>query len=763
MRAQRERSVLTPAQFSILFFATVAPSNYVLAQRADGDRPGVGTLEEVVVTARKRTENLQDVPISIEAFSQADLDAKSLTSLQELSQFAPNFSMYNAGIDGSLSNNVYMRGIGNSLGGPGVGIYLDGVYLSTQQAIDLGMLDIERVELLFGPQGTLFGRNTIGGAVSFVSAKPTGEFSGSAEVDVGSYDRFDTSISLNGPLIPGKLNARVALGARKRDGYVKILDYDTGNAIDELGNRDRWSGRLLMDWIVSDDVNALFSFEAAELDEKATARSASALLATAIHRRYNTNLNIDPQWGPNLLPTNMYYTYATYRGGVDNFNDLSTRGGSITVNWGISDNLSFKSISAYREYKSGFGQDLDFSPHAINIGRNFNEQDQLSQELQLNGLSFDGRFEWVAGLYYFTEDYKNPSVSLSYRELVERGLQTDTRRWINNNSTNDSWAAFGEGTFAVTDKLSATLGLRYTHDEKTEFSERVDIFTGGYACAGCQLPYYGEMNVDDTSGRVNVSYKWTDDLMTYVSAARGFKSGGLSAGSVSIVQDRRLISYDPEVVYTYELGIKSTLFDDRLRLNATGYFSDYQDIQYQFFYSYFEGGVPVTVSVVSNAPTAEITGFELQALYEPLDNLSLSASVGRTDAEYTGADERGGPLTLDSKFVQVPEWSYTLSSEYRAPTRWGDVSARLDYAWVDKVYFDVTNTTNPDLQQADYGLLNARITFNLSDDWRVAVYGTNLTGEEYILQGLALAGLGAPSIGQPGAPREWGVWAQYRF
>ena len=167
----------------------------------------------MVVTARKRTENLQDVPISIEAFSQADLDAKSLTSLQELSQFAPNFSMYNAGIDGSLSNNVYMRGIGNSLGGPGVGIYLDGVYLSTQQAIDLGMLDIERVELLFGPQGTLFGRNTIGGAVSFVSAKPTGEFSGSAEVDVGSYDRFDTSISLNGPLIPGRLNARVALGA----------------------------------------------------------------------------------------------------------------------------------------------------------------------------------------------------------------------------------------------------------------------------------------------------------------------------------------------------------------------------------------------------------------------------------------------------------------------------------------------------------------------------------------------------------------------
>lgn len=764
MRAQKNTRVPSSVPILMLSVALAAGSNGVLAQEAaDSDGARAGALEEIVVSARRREENLQDVPISMEVFSPEDIDAKSLTSLQELSQFVPNFSMYNTGIDGSLANNVYMRGIGNSLGGPGVGIYLDGVYLSTQSAIDLGMLDIERIELLFGPQGTLFGRNTIGGAVSYVSAKPTGEFSGKADVDIGSFNRFDASASLNGPLIPGTLNARISVGVQNRDGYGKVLDYYSGKQIDEMSNRDRWSGRLLVDWIISDDVNVLFSVEGAELNEKATAKSPTQLIPTAIHRAYNTVLHIDPQWGTNLIPRDIYSSYATYRDGMDNFNTLRTWGGSATVNWTINETLAFKSITAVREYKTGFGQDLDFSPHPINIGLNYNDQDQFSQEFQLNGVSFDGRLDWVAGLYYFTEDFNNPSYSLSYEDLINAGVQRDTRRKINNITTNDSWAIFGEGTYDLTDRLSATFGLRYTDDEKTEFSERVSVIDGGYGCAACQLPYYGEMSVNDTSGRANLSYNWTDSFMTYVSAARGFKSGGLSAGSVSVVQDRTLVSYDPEYVWTYEMGMKSTLLDDTLRLNATAYYSDYQDIQYQFFYSYFEGGVPVTVNIVSNAPSAEIKGFELQALWEPIESLTLTASLGRTDAEYTEADERGGPLNLDSVFVQTPEWSYSLSGEYRIPTGWGQLSLRADYAWEDKVYFDVTNTTNPFLQQPAYGLLNARITLDVSEAWSVALYGTNLTDEEHILNALPLAGLGVPSLVQAAAPLEWGAWAEYRF
>lgn len=748
---------------SIIAFALAGASNDVLAQAAEDSLRG-SALETVVVTARKRAENLQEVPISIDVFSSSDVEAKSLTSLQELSQFTPNFSMYNNGVDGSLTNDVTMRGIGNSLGGPGVGIYLDGVYLSTQQAIDLGMLDVERVELLFGPQGTLFGRNTIGGAVNYVSRRPTGEFSGSAQLDFGSSDRLDAKVNLNGPLIPGKLNARLALGKQTRDGYMKVLDYDTGIQIDELGNRDRWSGRLLLDWIVSDNVNVLFAVERADLDEKATARTATELVATSVHRLYNTGLRVTPQWGPNLLPPNLYSTYGTYRGGLDNFNYLRSTGGSITVDWNLSDNLSFKSISAYREYVTGFGSDFDFSPHYIGAGNNYTDQDQRSQEFQLTGVSFDDRLRWVAGLYYFAENADDPSISLGNTPLIEAGLLADTRRWIRRLSTDESWAAFSEGSFDITDKLSATLGLRYTKEEKTEFSERVDIFEGGHSCISCQLPYYGEESINDTSGRANLSYKWTDDFMTYVSAAKGFKSGGLSASVLSVTDTTpTLLAYLPEYVWTYELGFKSTLLDNRLRLNATAFFSDYQDIQYQFFTGIVEGGLPRTISVVSNAGEAEIKGFELQALFEPIESLTLSAGVGRTDGEYTAADQRGGPLTLESKFLQTPEWSYTLSAEHRMTLGWGDVSARVDYSWRDKVYFDVTNTTNRNLQQEAYGILNAKVILDLSDKWRVSVYGTNLTDKEYILGAYALTSSGAPSLVQPALPREWGVSARMSF
>jgi iron complex outermembrane receptor protein len=764
--------------FLILVIALFAFSNGALAQEFE-ESASSGALEEIVVTARKREENLQEVPISISVFSADDVEAKSLTSLRELSQFAPNLSMYNQGIDGALTNDVLMRGIGNSLGGPGVGIYLDGVYLSTQQAIDLGMLDIERVELLFGPQGTLFGRNTIGGAISYVSKKPTGEFSGTAQLDVGSYDRLDAKVNLNGPLIPGTLNARLALGTQNRDGFMKILDYDTKMQIDELGNRDRWSARLLLDWIVSDDISVLFSLESNEQDEKATARTAAGnMFQVAIHRLYNTLLNVDPPLlGSNMLPPNLYSTYGTYRSGLSNVNYLESTGGSMTVDWTLGNDLSFKSITAYREYHTRFGSDFDFTPHDINTGHNYTDQEQWSQEFQLNGISFDDRMDWVAGLYYFDEWAYDPSVSISYEDLIEIGALADSRRWIKQETTDESWAAFGEGTFDITDKLSATLGLRYTDETKTNYNERTsvsaggdwheggyEIGEGGYNCSACQLPTYGETSIDKTSGRANLSYTWNDDVMTYVSVANGFKSGGLE-NSVVNPGDKvpTLLGYLPEEVWTYELGLKSTMLDRRLRLNFSTYFSDYTNIQYQFFYSAVENGVPRTVSVVSNAGAAEIKGFELTALYQPVESLTFTASVGHTDAKYTEADVRGGPVTLASKFTRTPEWSYALSGEYRVPTGLGELSARLDYSWVDDVYFDVTNITYPWLQQEAFGLLNGRITLDLNDDWSLSLYGTNLTDEEYIIGAYALLGFGLPALVQPGLPREYGISARLSF
>ncbi|HEY6642462.1 TonB-dependent receptor [Povalibacter sp.] len=723
-------------------------------------------VEEILVTARRRTENLQDVPISIDVFSTADIEARSLTSLQELSQFSPNFSMYNNGIDGSLTSEVFMRGIGNSLGGPGVGIYLDGVYLSTQQAIDLGMVDLERVEVLRGPQGTLFGRNTIGGAVSFVTARPTGDFSGSTEVTVGSFDRFDAKLNLNGALIPGRLNGRIAVGTQKRDGYGRVLDYSTGKKIDEMGDRDRISGRVLLDWTVTDDIKVLFSVEATDMDEKATVRSIAEFRPISFHNLFNARLNPQPPVDQSLLPPDIYSTYGTYRGGRDNFNYMDSLGGSMTVDWSLSTDIFIKSITAWREYETGFGSDLDFTSHGLGAGNNYTDQDQFSQEFQINGASFNDRLDWILGLYYFSEDAFDPSTAYVFVPLTQAGLipdlSSERERW----STNDSWAAFGEGTYHITDKLSVTGGLRYTKDEKTESYQQINIYDGSFICASCTTPLSGEMSIGDWSGRANVVYKWNDDISTYLSAARGFKSGGLinSVTSLSDVLNRdTLNAYLPEYVWTYELGMKSTLLDNRLRLNVAAFYSDYKDIQYSFTYIRPSGNNLVSVAVVSNAPTAEIKGFELEALLEPVDNLTLSASVGFTDAEYKSADRRGGPLTIDSEFLFTPKWSYTLSSQYKVPLDWGSLTARLDYAWKDKAYFEIQDTTNPLLQQQAYGLLNARVSVDFPSGWNVAAFGTNLTDEEYVLSAFYLPGLGVPAMRQPALPREWGVAVKYSF
>ena len=751
--------------------AAIATGNSAFAKEAEKHTQKVeasssqAPLEEVLVTARRRTENLQEVPISIEVFSTADIEARSVTSLQELSQFSPNFNMYNNGVDGGLTSEVFIRGVGNSLGGPGVGIYLDGVYLSTQQAIDLGMMDLERVEVLRGPQGTLFGRNTVGGAVSFVTAKPTGDFSGSAEVNVGTYDRVDATLNLNGALIADRLNGRISLGTQNRSGYGHVRDYTTGKQIDEMGDRDRISGRVLLDWLVRDDVNVLFSVEATDIDERATVRSIAKFTPISLHNLFNARVNPQPPVSQRLLPPDIYSTYGDYRDGIDNFNYMKSLGGSMTVDWGLGGDLSLKSITAWREYETGFGSDLDFTPYDLGAGNNYTDQDQFSQELQLSGISFNKRLEWVVGLYYFSEDAYDPSTAWVFRPLTDAGyipdLSSSRERW----STNDSWAVFGEGTFDITDKLSITTGLRYTQDDKTESYQTTDIDDGGFGCNSCTHLLSGDMGVSDWSGRANVVYKWTPDVLTYASASRGFKSGGLSYSVTSESSQIRdtLNVYLPEYVWTVELGLKSTLLDNRLRLNAAAFHSDYKDIQYQFYAVLDQGGSLTSVSVVSNAPTAEIQGLELEALVEPMENLTLTASVGLTDAEYTGADERGGPLNLDSEFLYTPKWSAALSGEYRIPTALGNFRARIDYAWKDKTYFDIQNSTNPLLQQQAYGIFNARVSLDLPAGWSLSAYGTNLTDEEYVLSAYSLAGLGLPAMLQPALPREWGIAAKYRF
>ena len=742
--------------------AQVEPARGTDDQRS---RNGRNTIEEIVVTARKRAENLQDVPISISVFTSADIEAKSLTSLKELSQFTPNFSMFNNGNDGSLTSEVFIRGVGNSVGGPGVGIYLDGVYLSTQQGIDLDMLDVERIEVLRGPQGTLFGRNSIGGAVNVVTARPTDEFSGSAEVTYGKYERLDAKLNLNVPLIPGRLKGKIAVATQNRDGYGRVVDFFTGDKIGETGDRERLSGRIVLDWKLTDNIDVLLSVDAMDVDEKSTVRSLAGFTPIFPHIIFNQFLMANPPLDAGIRGPDIYTTY----GAGDNFNELDSIGGSVTIDWGLGEttfakNMALKSISSIREYDTGFGHDFDFSPHDFTSANNFQDHEQFSQELQLSGLSFDERLVWVAGLFYFNGDTNAPSRAEAFTPLSDAGFIPVLGFNLEISGEEESWAVFGQGTFTITDKLSITGGIRYTEDKKDGSEQVTSLIDGSFNCPNCLPPISGKTKADAVSGRASLEYKWNDDIMTFASAARGFKSGGLTASVTDTSQSiSTLNEYLPEFVWTYEVGMRSTWLDNRLRLNVTGYFSDYEDIQYSFVFGQFVGEAIVPVLFVSNSPAAEIKGLELDVLFAPTENLTLTFGYGLTDGEYTAADQRGGPLTTDSEFVHTPKNSFTVGGDYSIPTKLGELAAHLDYAWNDKVFFEIEDTISPLLQQESYGLLNARISLAHASGWTVSVFGTNLTDEEYLLSAFALQDLGLNAIHQPASPREWGVSLSYDF
>ncbi len=740
-------SVWTTALGVLLTVGLCGAGRTALAQEAGAEDEG-GVLEEIVVTSRKRKERLQDVPISISAYSAQDIAAKSLTSLKELAQFTTNFNFFNDGGTGGTSDIIYIRGVGqvNSEIGwdPGVGIYMDGVYLGRMQGGNLDLGDLERIEILRGPQGTLFGRNTIGGAVNMVSTKPTDELEGYAEITIGEYDRIDGKASINVPLVPGKLAAKFTGVTRNRDGHGKRLDFFTGDKIDEMGDRDRLSGRALFNWTPAEDVNVLLSIDGSRVRDKGQVRKvvqyAEPMLAFLL------NMFVEPDYGNAFLTDSDFTSFANEL----NANDVDLWGLGLTVDWALGD-WSIKSITSYRDMKVVNGVDPDGSIYTV-INQDFRLwQDQFSQELQLSGLSFDDRLNWVFGLYYFQEDGLSDPIWEAYAPLFNFiGLDIGFRlpSWIDNKS----YSAFGQGTYNITDQLSVTAGLRFTHDKKELTREQFRQHSGAIVAP---LDTNSE-SWDAVTGRLGFEYSWNDDTMTYVSVARGYKGGGINARGVNNLE---FVPFDPEYIWTYEVGLRSDWADNRVRFNASLYYSDYKDIQFSIIEASPEA---VPVILIANAAKARVQGFEADLIVVPAPGFNLSAGVGLTDAKYTQADPTTG-ITEDSKFVKTPKWSVTLAGEYAMPIGgWGELIGRLDWVYNSKIHHDALNS--PLLVQDGYGILNARLSLEDDDgNWVFSVFGTNITDKHYILAGTDfLPALGFAEV-QYARPSEWGASIKYNF
>ena len=741
------------------------------AQETAHAQQDVTGVDVITVTARKREENIQDTPIAITAFSADDLKKRSVYTLDGIGDYTPNlvFDKGTGGTGGSTSTQIYIRGIGQAdflfTTEPGVGIYVDGIYHPRSIGSIMDLVDIERVEVLKGPQGTLFGKNSVGGAINVVSRKPGNEFSGGVEAIYGKFDRIDVRAHLNIPLVEDKLAASLAFSSHDIDGYVK-----RPLAGDELGgiNSKGVRGQLL--WTPADNFDFLLSADYTRHRDDAIA---------------NTLIDVDQTgsliglWNGLVAPSQMVFYDDSYisddpfesNGTGPNFSDLDLWGISGVATWRAGA-LTFKSITAYRNQDAFFGHDSDHSPLTYFEQTVDDDQEQFSQELQVNGTHFDDRLDWVLGALYFHEEGLS-----TYRILFAPGLYDalellptgvipglggmgnpihpalDFDGAVSAGIDNDSYAAFAHASFDITDRFSISGGVRYTFDEKG-FDSILERFSAGVITHDVSIK-------DDWSAwtpKVSLDYDVTDNVMAYVSAARGFKSGGFNGRPTNAFVAMQ--PFDPEYVWTYEAGFKSEFVNRRLILNGAMFYSDYTNMQLLSVAIDEFGGI---VALVENACEAEIKGFVLEMNAIPFRDARLDFGIGFLDAKYKELDPSVSSITLDDDLVKTPAWNISVGGEY---TVWlaDDFGAtlRADYSYRSTTQHVADN--NPLLEQEPYSLLNLRLTFAPDDGpWSLAVFATNVTDKLYISNGLSqFDTLGTTDVTY-GRPREWGVMASWAF
>ena len=777
-------------------------------------------LEEIVVTARKREENLQDAPIAVSAFSGDALDFRGITEIGKLDQFVPNLVLNESTTYSNVTNAaVYIRGIGQNdftpVIDPGVGIYVDGVYLGRSVGAVLDIVDLERVEVLRGPQGTLFGRNTIGGAISLSSKKPDEEFGGKVDVKYGTDDRFNVRGSVNIPF-GDKFFARLSAATFLQDGYVtRVVDGK------DLGDQDVVALRGALRWLPNDNLDINWS-----VDYSRERENGNPFVLTGIQP---LNVGILTGGGPSMtLAANTQAAqlatggFASIFGGeffnvlhpsrfpfqflscfgpsnannpvcfnqqyIDNgdkklnystdpsYQKLDVWGTGLTVDWQINEKLKVKSISSMRGFEGDFEGDQDGSPIRVSYLIDIYQHEQFSQELQLLGTSFADRLDWIVGGYYFEEDGKNINPVRFSQVYLQSGGHYDA----------DSWALFAQGTWHFTDQLDLTFGLRYTEDTRNYLPDQyIEVLPiGPLPIPGTNigdrpLPYeWTSSGTSELVPMVNLSYRWNESLMTYITYSEGFKSGGYTQRIFP--PEASTPSFDPEFVKSYEGGFKFDGWNDRLRFNVAVFFTDYTDLQLLV-------ADPSRLGpFVSNAGDAEVVGVELEMLLNLAQGLFITGSAGMTDIDRTALGGGVQGLTLDSPFQHVSKWTanaqiykefaigdlgyLTPRFEWSYRTDWGtnsnnvprvgdDVLPGGPFAGVPLSF----GVPNPVLEEDDLHLLNASVRWDVRNSGLSVSGGVdNLTDEEYTTFANYQDGFGFTQQTFDRG-RQWYIQAGYKF
>jgi iron complex outermembrane recepter protein len=831
-------------------------------------------IEEVTVTAQRRAENVQNVPIAITAVTSEMLQAKGITDVAKLTNIAPNVTL-DPGTPFSGSDTVlaaYIRGIGQNDFAfnldPGVGVYVDGVYLARSVGANTTMLDVERVEILKGPQGTLFGRNSIGGAISIVTHDPGSEFSFRGNVTGGDFHRLDVQASIDLP-ISDKIRSSIAFGSQKRDGFQKRVAFtDLANkdgadpsllnplatipdcgpvgtpcafvtddssrfpaagtrTSDREGGINQWNVRGKMVFLFTDNVRFTLAADYTNVDQSASAATVADINPSQLAGLYNlclvgaplgvlcteprgglsptptqmavlpplSGVNVDGDPNNNRLPYDNRFesddidtSFAT----GNSFSKLENWGVAGTLDWSFSDAAKLKSITAYRDMQWDSGMDLDGSPLTIDEPSFDMPQRQVSEELQLNGLIFGERLNYVVGAYYFHEEG-----NLHDWVIFPGGLLMIDGP---NDLETTAKALYAHLNFKVTDNFGITVGGRYTDETKHFEGHQTDDNGLTYKISGCNPPgasaaligapptltcqqaltfpsaaepyrYFppGERTLDfsNTSPTVGLDFHFTDDMMLYASYSKGYRTGGWTTrlSSPHPTYDDEL-HFGPEHATAEEIGFKSEFLDRRLRLNLAAFHTTYDDIQ-------LNSQIGISPTVV-NAGDARIYGFEAEA-EAVFGGLSFNTSFGYTDAKYTrmnNVGDNGQPLTLDScpartsdpndacDLPKTPEWKFYAGPQYVFSLGNGSaIQLNADWTHTDDFFNDLGN--NEDLKREATDVVNASLTYRApGDQWEFVVGGTNLTDDRYIVTG-QLQGGTIRMTKSYSRPREW--FATLRF
>ena len=722
--------MLRGCTFAALLAGTTGPA---LAQAAASEDVEEARLGTVTVTAQKREETAREVPISMSVFDEDIFLETGVEALDDLSLYTPNVV---ASWDFNPQfTTIAIRGLtsNTSNGGidPSVGVFLDGVYLARPEMYSTELADITRVEVLRGPQGALYGKNTTVGAINIVTREPGDEFAGRIDATLGDFEQRRVRGWVTAPLGDG-VSGLLSGFVHQRDGFTE----NTANG-DTLGKTDSAGARAKLRFEPTPSFDVTGTLEYYRDDSGGTIGDWFILSPLVELLGGDTN----PRDFRSAVSDNERV-------------ERDTWGGTLTANWALANDLTLTSITAYRGLDFDLNFDFDTTPATFIESGKVEEQSQFSQELRAAS-DYAGPWNFVAGLFYLSSELDQTTTTTIGPDLV--GLELVRARPFDQDTT--SFAAFGQLRFEPTDRLTLAAGLRYTNEAR-------DVATSQ---TGLDIPTLAQESLsrseDDLSPSLSVTYELNDQVNLFASFAQGFKSGGFNAATIDPpATDFSGTEFEEETATSYEAGIKTLSADGRLAVNLAVFFTEVEDLQVSDF-----DGERV---VVRNAAEAESHGIEADFTWLALDNLEIAGAIGWNPTEYVSYPDAPGnppippnPATRDlsgEPLSRAPEFNASFRARYDFEVPFGarEAFVAADYTYMSDHFLGAE--IDPVSEQDAYGLLNARAGLNLTPSVEFSIWGRNLTDEYY------LTAVGAPfgdvgRIGWPGAPQTWGADLAWTF